>query len=144
MKRLLLTLVVCFFAVIAMGNSGDSSKQLSDREILVKIYQAMNGPEWKGSLSRNWLSDRPIEVWEGVKTNDEGRVIELEIRGESIYGLIPAEIGGLTELKELIIYSRNFDAPNVIPTEIGKLVKLKLLDRKSKKLFSNMCQRRKR
>ena len=127
MKKIFLTLVVCLFVVLAMANCGNSSKQLSDREILVKIYEAMNGPGWKGSLGRNWLSDRSIEVWEGVETNDEGRVIGLEIRGESISGLIPAEIGGLSELKELIIYSRNFDAPNVIPTEIGKLIKLKLL-----------------
>lgn len=127
MKKVFLTLVVSLSVVIAMANCGESSKQLTDREILVKIYESMNGPHWKGSLGRNWLSDRPIEVWEGVETNDDGRVIDMEIRGQSISGLIPAEIGGLSELKELIIYSKNLDAPNVIPTEIGNLVKLKLL-----------------
>ncbi len=96
--------------------AGSSSKQLSDQEILVKIYEAMNGPNWGEYQSENWLSDKPIGEWRNVEINDEGRVIALS-----------AEIGGLTELEKLFIYSRTFDIDNVIPAEIGKLIKLNYL-----------------
>ena len=115
------------FVVIAMIGCGGPAKQLTDKEILVKIYEGMNGPNWTEPHGENWLSDKPIGEWKGVEINDEGRVITLRIIGDSVRGLIPAEIGGLTELEQLFLYSRNFDIPNVIPAEIGKLTKLKIL-----------------
>lgn len=127
MKKIFIS-IVSLFVVIAMISCGGSSvKQLTDHEILVKIYEAMNGAEWTESQSKNWLSEKPIGEWGGVKTNDEGRVITLRVQGDGVYGLIPAEIGGLTELEQLNINSKDFDVPSVIPTEIGNLTKLKSL-----------------
>ena len=123
MKKLLLS-IVCVVVVIAMISCGGSPKQLTDQEILVKIYEAMNGPNWKGAENENWLSDKPIEEWSGVKVNDEGRVIELRIKGDSVRGFFPAEIGGLSELENLYLFSRECDVPSVISPEIGKLTKL--------------------
>lgn len=120
--------MVCLIVVIVMISCGGSSvKQLTDQEVLVKIYEAMNGAEWTESQSKNWLSDQPIGEWGGVKTNDEGRVITLRVQGDGVYGLIPAEIGDLTELEQLNINSKNFDIPTELPSEIGKLTKLKTL-----------------
>jgi Leucine-rich repeat (LRR) protein len=128
MKKRMFFTMLCLFAIIAIiGCSGSAPKQLTDQEILVKIYETMNGPEWEGSRGKNWLSDKPIGEWENVITNDSGRVISLRIQGGGVRGLIPAEIGGLTELEQLYINSREFDIPNVIPSEIGKLTKLKIL-----------------
>lgn len=123
MKKVLLTMA-CLLMVIALISCGGPAKQLTDREILVKIYKALNGTEWQGDEGNNWLSDKPIGEWEGVKTNDEGRVIALRIAGDNVRGLFPAEIGGLTELEQLFISSRDCDVPDVIPSEIGKLTKL--------------------
>ncbi len=141
MKKIVLTLVVCLFVVVAMSNcsgssnqvtdgeilssnGGDPAKQLTDQEILVKIYETMNGPNWKGSEATNWLSEKPIGEWEGVKTNDEGRVIALRIAGDNVNGMVPSEMGGLTALEQLFIFVRDCEAPNVIPGEIGRLTKL--------------------
>ena len=126
MKKRFLT-IVCLLVVIALISCSGPAKQLTDREILVKIYEAVNGPEWQGTEGDNWLSDKPIGEWEGVKINDEGRVIALRIAGDNVRGLFPAELGGLTELEQLFISARDCDVPDVIPTEIGKLTKLNSL-----------------
>lgn len=126
MKKEILS-IACFFVVIAMSSCSVSSNQLTDQEILVKIYNAMNGPNWKGSDGENWLSDKPIGEWKGVKINDEGRVIALAVQGDTVRELIPAEIAGLTELEELTINIKKNEIANIIPTEIEKLTKLKLL-----------------
>ena len=123
MKKTFLSLV-CLLFVIAMSSCGGSSKKLTDQQILVKIYEGMNGPEWNESQRENWLSDKPIGEWKGVETNEEGRVISLWVVGDGVEGLIPAEIGGLTELEYLNIYSRFYDGPTVFPAEIGNLTKL--------------------
>lgn len=123
-KRIILSITCLFITIALISCSGEPAKQLTDKEILVKIHKAMNGPNWKGPEGVNWLSDKPIGEWEGVKTNAEGRVIALRITGDSVLGIFPAEIGGLTALEQLYIYLKDCDAPNVIPAEIGKLTKL--------------------
>lgn len=126
MKKMISSMV-CLFIIIAISSCGETEKQLTDQEILVILYEAMNGPNWEGSRGDNWLSELPIGEWEGVKTNDEGRVTSLRIKGKGVEGLIPPETGGLTELKELYIDSQVYDTYNVIPPEIGKLTNLVVL-----------------
>ena len=48
----------------------------TDREALVALYNATDGENW--SASANWLSDAPLDEWEGVTTNDDGRVTTAE------------------------------------------------------------------
>lgn len=124
MKKVFLTMACLFMVIALISCSGSAPKQLTDREILVKIYESMNGSNWKGSEATNWLSEKPIGEWEGVKANDEGRVIALRIAGDHVNGILPAEIGGLTALEQLFVFVRECDAPNVIPKEIRRLTKL--------------------
>lgn len=126
MKKKILT-IVCLCVVIALISCSSLARELTDREILIKIYKAMNGPEWQGDESNNWLSDKPIGEWEGVKTNEEGRVIALRIAGDNVRGLFPSEMVGLSELEQLFISARDCDVPDVIPAEIGELIKLNSL-----------------
>ena len=126
MRKVVLSMV-CLFIVIAMISCSGSSKQLTDQEILVIVYEAMNGPNWRDSQKENWLSEQPIGEWKGVETNDEGRVIKLELRADSVTELVPVEIGGLTELEELSIFINNDGITNDVPAEIGNLTKLKRL-----------------
>ncbi|NLZ95825.1 MAG: hypothetical protein GX921_08390 [Bacteroidales bacterium] len=126
MKKATLSMV-CLFIVIAISSCGGSSKQLTDQEVLVVMYEAMNGPNWKDAQKENWLSDQPIGKWKGVETNEEGRVIKLVLKADSVTELVPADIGGLTELEELSIYINNNGITNDIPAEIGSLTKLKHL-----------------
>ena len=48
----------------------------TDREALVALYNATDGENWD-QRSANWLSDAPLGEWEGVTTDDDGRVIAL-------------------------------------------------------------------
>ena len=65
----------------------------TDREILVTVYNALDGPNWEDS--GNWLSDAPLGEWSGVTTDDNGRVIWLRIggsgSGQELSGEIPSE-----------------------------------------------------
>ena len=101
-----------------------------DRAVLIAFYQATGGGSaWTGD---NWVSDEPIGAWEGVTTNADGRVTSLELPksqlsgGESkLSGFIPAELGQLTNLEELIL-SRN-ELSGSIPAELGQLTNLQAL-----------------
>ena len=66
----------------------------TDREILVTFYNALDGPNWEDS--GNWLSDAPLGEWDGVTTDDNGRVIWLQMGGsgsrQELSGEIPLEL----------------------------------------------------
>ncbi|MBR0531686.1 MAG: hypothetical protein IJJ96_03675, partial [Bacteroidales bacterium] len=65
------------------------------------IYQKAGGDSWEDKDKENWNSEEDLGKWKNVKVNEEGRVTELSIRGS---GEIPAEISGLTELKNLYLF----------------------------------------
>ena len=105
-------------------------KKLSDRQILELIYNSTGGPEWSEYNQDGWLVEEDLNDWHGVKVNEEGRVIELRL--EQPKGIIPAEIGDLTELEKLYIYVKNSssdgDPENPLPLTISKLAKLRSLE----------------
>ena len=63
----------------------------TDREALVALYNAADGPNW--SSNTNWLSEEPIGEWAFVYTDDSGRVLWLYLDGNQLSGEIPAESG---------------------------------------------------
>ena len=73
----------------------------TDREALVALYNAADG-EGNWPNQQNWLSDAPLDEWDGVTTNDDGRVIELALAYNGLSGEIPAELGSLSNLRELL------------------------------------------
>ena len=108
----------------------------TDREALAALYNATDGENW--DRSDNWLSDAPLGEWEGVTTNDDGRVTELslsfnDLSGEipaelgnlsnltylGLSGEIPAELGSLSDLEGLLLYSNELSGE--IPAELGSL-----------------------
>ena len=127
MKKRLIFKVLALFIVITIIGCSVSSKKLTDQEILVKLFETMNGPKWKDSQKDNWLSEKPIGEWKGVETNEEGRVVKLVLNADSVTELVPKEIGELSELEELSIFINNDGITNNIPAEIGNLTKLKRL-----------------
>ena len=92
----------------------------TDREALVVLYNATDGENW--NRSDNWLSDAPLGEWEGVTTDDDGRVTVLYLPGLALSGEIPAELGSLSNLEELFL-DRN-DLSGEIPAELGSLSNL--------------------
>ena len=68
----------------------------TDRKALVALYNAAAGPNWNSN--NNWLTDAPISKWEGVTTDDNGRAVKLDLRGNQLTGEIPPELGNLASL----------------------------------------------
>ncbi len=60
------------------------------RDILVALYNATGGPNWMGIDTRNWLSDRPLEMWDwGLHRRHRGRDA-LATQQQQSYGRDPA------------------------------------------------------
>ena len=89
----------------------------TDREALVALYNATGGPNWSGNY--NWLSDVPISEWEGVTTDGNGRVTELDLYGNQLSGEIPPELGNLANLTGLFLGENELSGE--IPPELGNL-----------------------
>ncbi len=71
----------------------------TDREALVALYNATDGENWRNNA--NWLSDAPPGEWEGVTTNNDGRVTVLQLHQNGLSGEIPPELGSLSNLTRL-------------------------------------------
>ena len=92
----------------------------TEREALVALYNATGGPNWNGN--NNWLLDVPISEWEGVITDDNGRITRLYLSYNQLSGEIPAELGDLTSLTWLGLGGNQLTGE--IPAELGSLTNL--------------------
>ena len=70
-----------------------------DRAILEAFYEATGGASWRNN--DGWLADAPLDNWYGVRTDREGRVVELELIANNLEGQIPAAVGRLDQLRNL-------------------------------------------
>ena len=95
-----------------------------DRAALEALYDATNGANW--SSNDNWKTDEPLGQWFGIRTNSDGRVTRLDLSENQLSGTIPAEIGNLTSLTDLLL-GRN-QLSGMIPAEIGSLTRLTWLE----------------
>ena len=91
---------------------------------MVAFYNATNGENW--DINYNWLSDTPLGEWEGVSTNDDGRVTSLNLGSNELSGEIPAELGSLSNLRWLEF--KYNDLSGEIPAELGSLSNLEALE----------------
>ena len=101
-----------------------------DREALIALYNATDGPNWKNQ--DNWLSEAPISTWHGVTTNDGGRVTRIDLSEGGMLGLLPDELGQLAYLDSLNVRDNNLEGP--IPPELGQLERLEYLNLESTRL----------
>ena len=77
----------------------DSNLASEDKNVLIALYETTDGPNWTNS--ENWLSNRSIDQWFGVTTNDAGRVEQLSLEHINLSGTLPGELGRLLNLKVL-------------------------------------------
>ena len=109
-------------AAVTLVDAADGGAQ--DRAALEAFYQATGGASWKDNT--NWLSEAPLDQWAGVKTDDRGRVIELDLSSNNLTGVTPRELGTLTDLQRLDLKIN--ELTGVIPSELGALTGLQVLD----------------
>ena len=93
---------------------------LSDRDVLVALYNATDGANW--AMNTNWLSNEPLGEWHGVTTNANGRVTLLELPGNDPSGGIPPELGSLSNLEWLDLSGNQLSEG--VPSELGSLSSL--------------------
>ena len=96
---------------------------LINRCALIDLYEATNGDNWH--YNHNWLTDAPLDDWEGVTANLDGVVINLDASSGNLEGEIPSEIAHLTELTGLGLQENRLSGS--IPPELGNLTKLGVL-----------------
>lgn len=103
----------------------------ADWEGLAALYNSTDGPEW--IYTRDWFTEKPMEEWSGVTTDEEGRVIHLNRQGSLLFGgVLPPELGRLSRLEILDLSGNNLWGP--IPSELGNLSNLEVLDLAGNKL----------
>ena len=112
--------------------TADITVENPDRAILVALYNAIDGPNWRDAT--NWLTDRPIREWHGVDTDASGRVVRLDlsgphrltwgkpIRNGGLRGAIPPELADLSKLTHLNLGGNDLSGP--IPPELRGLANL--------------------
>ncbi len=114
----------------------------SERDALAAFYQATGGANW--TRNDGWLDpDVPISRWHGVRVRD-GHVVAINLVNNLFSGRLPAELGRLTHLEELVLegyfpvagagfmpFPHASDEPEnltgPIPHDLGKLTKLRRL-----------------
>ena len=95
----------------------------SDKSVLIALYNATNGPNW--SNNRFWLSEVSLNDWHGVKTGEDGRVVELSLTQNNLEGSIPAVLNQLDQLRTLSFFDNKLHGS--IPPELGQLSNLETL-----------------
>ena len=120
--------------ITASAGSGQGTAKVTvadlDRAALVALYNATDGPNWANN--DNWLTDAPLGDWYGVDTDASGRVVRIDLAGNTdnwpeviphgLSGPIPPELGNLANLTGLSLYSTSLSGP--IPPELGNLANL--------------------
>ena len=97
----------------------DCPDPVSSRDVLVALYNATDGANW--SNNTNWLTDNDLSTWYGVSAVN-GKVERLFLSDNNLSGLIPSELGQLTNLKYLYLHDNNLSG--TIPSELGQLTNL--------------------
>lgn len=95
----------------------------TDRTALVALYEATGGEDWK--RTDNWLSDKPLEQWYGITTDQSGRVIGINLSDNDLSGPLPKELGDLAGLVSL--RAQDNELTGSIPAELGNLGSLRTL-----------------
>ena len=106
------------------GSSCAPEDSLEDREMLVELYDALDGENWTNNTG--WLTERTIREWYGVTNDASGRVTGLVLRWNGLTGEIPKELGSLSNLQRLELGNNKLTGE--IPTELASLSNLQRLE----------------
>ena len=111
-----------FLAFVEIYGTIYSPPPATDRDVLVALYYATNGADWWNKT--NWLSDNDLSTWYGVGVSNE-RVTYLNLEKNNLTGMIPAALGGLSDINTLMLAWNKLSGS--IPPELGNLSNLTIL-----------------
>ncbi len=107
------------------GSDPLAALETPERLALVALYNAAGGAGWTNATG--WMGAAGTEcTWYGVTCDDNGRVIELQLSGNLLIGVIPPELSHLKYLVELNLNTNQLSGS--IPAELGNLVNLAKLN----------------
>ena len=108
-----------------------------DRDALIDLYNATNGPEW--TFNKNWNTDAALAEWDGVTTNERGEVTELGLPFFNLRGRLPETLGQLKRLRVLHLDHNYLTGP--IPRSLTGLQELKAFTARSNDLTGSIPRR---
>ena len=94
-----------------------------DRAALVAFYESTGGPNWTDNTG--WLSGAPVKDWEGVTTDENGRVMRIVLPVHNLSGTLPLDFGLLTELNTLQLSGNSLTGE--LPPTMGRLTELEVI-----------------
>ncbi|MEM1136873.1 MAG: immunoglobulin domain-containing protein, partial [Bacteroidota bacterium] len=128
------SLVLTSENIVVTVNANEEINCRRDAEVLEKLIDAnfKYDDTWKKDDIKNFAS------WAGIKTNNEGCIIALDLTERNITGPIPAEIGDLADLEELKLGNNQITGD--LPATFAKLNKLKILHLAENNLGGNLAE----
>jgi len=105
------------------GLGSDSYARSLDRQALQDLYWSTGGPGWADST--NWLSDKPVAEWHGVRADRDGVVVSLDLSGNGLQGTLPSLLHQMPRLRYLDLGDNRLSGP--IPSELGASGSLRAL-----------------
>lgn len=103
-------------------NSDNSKVSNSDSLALVALFNSTDGSNWNNH--DNWLTG-PVNTWYGIVVVN-GFVTQIVLYQNNLVGIIPPEIGNLSNLQELSAFDNQLSGN--IPAEIGNLSNLLVIE----------------
>lgn len=61
-----------------------------DRAALEVLFRSTGGESW--STKDNWLTDAELSTWDGVETDEDGRVVRLHLQDPSIANYLDGKL----------------------------------------------------
>jgi hypothetical protein len=92
-------------------------KEASDRLALEALYKSCGGADW--TRKNGWMTEAELGEWQGVTSDEEGRVVELGLELNNLAGALPSEIQQLSALTVLNLSCNKLTGS--IPAELGQL-----------------------
>ena len=117
--------ITLLFLILAI-NLLQAQVPQSERNALIALYNATDGPNWYNNS--NWNTSNPVSSWYGITVENisgQDHVTKIELRRKNLTGNIPSEIGSFPYLTVLNIGNNHLSG--TIPAEIGNLTNLTFL-----------------
>jgi hypothetical protein len=71
----------------------------NEKDALLNLYASAYGQYWQPKV--NWLEEADIAKWDGITTNEQNKVTEINLAQRNLTGTIPSILTSLTELHVL-------------------------------------------